>query len=131
MNYHLTAEKPNMTQPGVTRHIHYLENYYGVRLFEYNGRQLTRTRQAGLLKRHLDSVLTEVRALKEALAAADVLRLQVGATKTIGEFVLCDAVQAFFGKKQPHSGADRGQHRGAAGNALPRRAGFRRYRGGF
>lgn len=32
MNYRRTAEKLNMTQPGVTQHIHYLENYYGVKL---------------------------------------------------------------------------------------------------
>ena len=38
MNYRRTAEKLNMTQPGVTQHIHYLENYYGVKLFEYDGR---------------------------------------------------------------------------------------------
>ena len=46
MNYRRTAEKLNMTQPGVTQHIHYLENYYGVKLFEYNGKTLTKTKNA-------------------------------------------------------------------------------------
>ena len=46
MNYRRTAERLNMTQPGVTQHIHYLENYYGVKLFEYNGRTLSRTKNA-------------------------------------------------------------------------------------
>lgn len=32
MNYRRTAERLQMTQPGVTQHIHYLENYYGVKL---------------------------------------------------------------------------------------------------
>ena len=37
MNYRRTAERLQMTQPGVTQHIHYLENYYGVKLFVYDG----------------------------------------------------------------------------------------------
>ena len=53
MNYRKTAQLLNMTQPGVTQHIHHLEEFYGVKLFSYTGRQLTRTRQAELLKRHL------------------------------------------------------------------------------
>lgn len=40
MNYRRTAERLQMTQPGVTQHIHYLENYYGVKLFVYDGHQL-------------------------------------------------------------------------------------------
>lgn len=31
MNYRKTAELLNMTQPGVTQHIQYLEKYYGVK----------------------------------------------------------------------------------------------------
>ena len=54
MNYRRTAEKLNMTQPGVTQHIHYLENYYGVKLFEYDGRTLSRTKNAQRLKRYFD-----------------------------------------------------------------------------
>ena len=50
MNYRKTAEKLNMTQPGVTQHIHYLEGYYGVKLFEYNGRSLSKTENAEMLK---------------------------------------------------------------------------------
>ena len=45
MNYRRTAEKLNMTQPGVTQHIHYLENYYGVKLFEYDGRALSKNKK--------------------------------------------------------------------------------------
>ena len=61
MNYRKTAEKLNMTQPGVTQHIHYIENYYGVKLFSYNGKTLSRTPNAEILKRHIDSILSEER----------------------------------------------------------------------
>ena len=40
MNYRRTAERLQMTQPGVTQHIHYIENYYGVKLFIYDGHRL-------------------------------------------------------------------------------------------
>ena len=96
MNYRRTAEKLNMTQPGVTQHIHYLENYYGVKLFEYDGRQLSRTKQADLLKRHFESVRAEEISLKEDFVQADRLHLKVGATKTIGEFVIVPDVRKFL-----------------------------------
>ena len=100
MNYRRTAEKLNMTQPGVTQHIHYLENYYGVRLFVYDGRQLTRTGQAERLKRHFDSVRAEERSLREGFTQTDTVHLKVGATKTIGEFVIVPAVSAFLSRER-------------------------------
>lgn len=96
MNYHKTAEKLNMTQPGVTQHIHYLEHYYGVKLFEYNGRQLTRTNEAERLKHYFESVRAEGIALKESFMQPGSLHLKVGATKTIGEFVIPPTVSNFL-----------------------------------
>ena len=96
MNYRRTAEKLNMTQPGVTQHVHYLENYYGVKLFEYNGRQLTRTKQAEQLKRYFESVRAEEISLKEDFVQTDKIHLKVGATKTIGEFVIVPEVRRFL-----------------------------------
>ncbi len=96
MNYRRTAEKLNMTQPGVTQHIHYLENYYGVKLFEYDGRTLSKTKQAEQLKRHFESVRAEEISLKEDFVQTDKLHLRIGATKTIGEFVIVPEVREFL-----------------------------------
>jgi len=96
MNYRRTAEKLNMTQPGVTQHIHYLENYYGVKLFEYDGRTLSKTRQAERLKRYFESVRAEEISLKEDFVQTDRLHLRIGATKTIGEFVIVPEVRKFL-----------------------------------
>lgn len=96
MNYRKTAEKLNMTQPGVTQHIHYLENYYGAKLFEYDGRTLSKTPNALLLKRHLAAARAEEDALKQAFIPSSGLELRVGATKTIGEFVIVPQVEAFL-----------------------------------
>lgn len=96
MNYRRTAALLNMTQPGVTQHIQYLEKRYGVKFFTYEGRRLQRTREAEIFKRHLDSIITEERAMREELSCSGRLLLNVGATKTIGEFVLADTVRKFL-----------------------------------
>ena len=46
MNYRKTAELLNMTQPAVTQHIHFLEEQYGCKLFSYDRRTLTMTKEA-------------------------------------------------------------------------------------
>lgn len=40
-NYTKTAEKLHMTQPAVTQHIKYLEQYYGTKLFYYDEKKKT------------------------------------------------------------------------------------------
>ncbi len=102
MSYHRTAKLLNMTQPGVTHHIHYLENYYGVKLFSYNGKTLTKTRGAEILKRHIDSILAEEQEIFREFSQKEKLVLNVGATKTIGEFVLVPIVRRFL-KDENHS----------------------------
>lgn len=96
MNYHQTAEKRKMTQPGVTQHIKYLEKLYGVKLFHYQGRTLYRTPEAEQFKRHLDSMLAEEQAMREEFTQKTGVSLRVGATKTIGEFVLPPIISRFL-----------------------------------
>lgn len=98
MNYRRTAENLNMTQPGVTQHIHFLENHYGVRLFRYDGRMLTRTRDADLLKKYFEGVRAGEADLMQRLGHSDIIELKIGATKTIGEFVLAGDVRRFLEK---------------------------------
>lgn len=96
MNYRKTAEKLNMTQPGVTQHIHYLENYYGVKLFEYDGRALRRTQNADRLKRYFEGALAEEADIRESFANNDMIHIRVGATKTIGEFVIGEQIRNYL-----------------------------------
>ena len=102
MNYRKTEEELNMTQPGVTQHIHYLEKQYGVKFFKYEGRTLYRTKEAEIFKRHLDSILAEECSMRREFSETKQLILNVGATKTIGEFVLVSAVKDFL-KEPDHS----------------------------
>lgn len=97
MNYRKTAEILNMTQPGVTQHIHFLEKAYNTKLFQYDGKTLSRTHSAEQLKRSLERMLAEEYALKIAFQNSDEYYLRVGATKTIGEFVILPIASRFAG----------------------------------
>lgn len=96
MNYHNAAQARNMTQPGVTQHIQYLEKQYGVKFFRYEGRTLYRTPEAERFKRYLDQAMAEERALREEFSRKARVHLRIGATKTIGEFVLPPTVDRFL-----------------------------------
>ena len=96
LNYRRTAEKLNMTQPGVTQHVHYLENYYGTKLFEYDGRTVTRTKNAERLKNYFERTRTEQLALRQSFHEKGPVKLRVGATKTIGEFVILPQIERFL-----------------------------------
>ena len=96
MNYRKTAERLHITQPGVTQHIHYLENYYGVKLFEYDGRTLSRTKYAKRLKQYFDSAKTEEASIRKEFVPSDTVHLTIGATKTIGEFVVMPEIRRYL-----------------------------------
>ena len=96
MNYRITAQKLNMTQPSVTQHIQYLEKYYGCKLFEYNGRQLHMTNEAITLKKYAASMNYQENQLRQALLPPKGLSLTIGATKTIGEYVIPSQVVHFL-----------------------------------
>lgn len=96
MNYRKTAEILNMTQPAVTQHIHYLENYYGCKLFIYDRRSLKMTPEAKLLKKCAENVLYQEKKLKSEISEKKSVSLSVGATKTIGEYVIAGHISAFL-----------------------------------
>lgn len=90
MNYHAAAEKLCMTQPAVTQHIRALEQHYGCRLLHWDGRRLTLTHQGETLRTHAVAERQREHRLRAELTQPKEVRLRIGATKTIGEFVLAD-----------------------------------------
>lgn len=90
LNYTKTALHLHMTQPAVSQHIHYLEEYYQVKLFEIVGKQVYKTKageklyQATLTMRHDENSLRDL--LKEE--ENETMPLSLGTTKTIGDYVM-------------------------------------------
>ncbi|WP_312426728.1 LysR family transcriptional regulator [Lacrimispora sp.] len=98
MNFTKAASELHITQPAVSHHIHYLENKYGVRLFEYNGKKVNLT-EAG--KVFLSAAITmkddelHLKKIME-LQSGKGGRLVFGATMTIGEYVMPEALTRFL-----------------------------------
>lgn len=96
MNYRKTAQILNMTQPAVTQHIHFLENQYGCKLFDYDQHSLKMTREGMLLKRYCESVMYQEEKLFEKMKSGEKRLVMFGATKTIGEYVIPKQVEKFL-----------------------------------
>lgn len=101
MNYRAAAELLNITQPSVSQHIHYLEEHYGCKLFLYNGKQLSMTPEAEILKYHAEIMHYQEQRLLQDLIPQKGHTLSIGATKTIGEYVIAEQVAGFL--KEPEN----------------------------
>lgn len=93
MNYRATAEALNMTQPAVTQHIHYLEKEYHCKLFLYDGKQLSKTSEAKALEIYLRSICYNDENFRQSLKTAPIKKISVGATKTIGDYMIAEKIQ--------------------------------------
>lgn len=98
LNYRRTAELLNMTQPGVTQHIRFLENTYNVKLFEYDGKTVSRTCYADMLKKHLNYMIDEEKALRNSFKLPETSFLKIGATRTIGEFEIAPLIKRYLSR---------------------------------
>ena len=100
MNYTLAAQRLHITQPAVTQHIRALEAQYGCKLFVYDGKKLNKTPQGELLERSGNALRYQEARTLEALHNEERLHLSIGATKTIGEFVIPHLIANYL--KNPH-----------------------------
>ena len=105
MNYTRAAEKLNISQPAVSQHIQYMEDYYGVRLFRFIGKKLILTDAGRLLQRSLTAFHNNEIYLKEQLSFINDKKqtLRFGATLTVGDFMIARPLSDFLSK---HKGAD-------------------------
>lgn len=90
LNYTKAAEELNITQPGVSQHIKYLENYYRGKLFTYSNKILTLTRAGEELKNAMLSIKHDNIYLQKRLSqqSSNINSIQFGSTLTIGEFMI-------------------------------------------
>lgn len=96
MNYRLAADRLHLSQPAVTKQIQSLEQLLGTKLFYYDGHVLHKTESCLLLERYAVSQQYQYEELLLAIEEKDRLALRVGATKTIGDYVLIDAIKEYL-----------------------------------
>lgn len=95
MNYRKTADILGITQPAVTQHIHYLEGKYDCVLFEYHKGRLIKTDAARLLEQYARVLRQQDQYLRNKLGKF-VRELKIGATKTIGDYVLKEDIRRYL-----------------------------------
>ncbi|MFV0516845.1 MAG: LysR substrate-binding domain-containing protein [Aminipila sp.] len=102
MNFTKAAEKLNITQPAVSQHIKYLEELYGVKLFQFNGKKINITESGKLLLNTAITMKHDEIHLKENLKAQQEKNqtLNFGATLTIGEFLMPEKLAAIIKEKE-------------------------------
>ena len=96
MNYRVAAEQLHLSQPAVTKQIQTLEQALHTKLFCYDGHSLHKTEACLLLERYAISQQYQFEELQLAIADKRRLKLRIGATKTIGDYVLIDAIKAYL-----------------------------------
>jgi len=97
-NYTKTAEKLNITQPNVTQHIKFLEDYYQTDLIANKGKNFTLTEAgkalqayAKALMAHSERILPLLQDIKKRVKP-----LNFGATLTIGEYMVPPILHKVF-----------------------------------
>ena len=96
MNYRIAAERLHLSQPAVTKQIQSLEQALQTKLFYYDGHNLHKTEKCLLLERYAISMNYQFEELQMAIAEKERLQLRIGATKTIGDYVLIDAIKEYL-----------------------------------
>ena len=98
LSYTKAAEQLHITQPAVSQHIHYLEQSYGVTLFQMQGRKIQLTAAGELLLQAATTIRHDDAYLRERLrtAAGEKKKMTFGVTFTIGEFVIAGAIAKFI-----------------------------------
>lgn len=86
-SYTETARKLHITQPAVTQHIKYLEKYYDVKLFYYEGSKLMLTSEGEVLKEYAKAMKANSNRMKVMLKnKKDKYPIKFGATLTVAEY---------------------------------------------
>ncbi len=98
MNFTKAAKELNITQPAVSQHIRFLEEYYQQKLFHYEGKKLYLTKAGKILRSTALTMLHDEIALKKQMEQSEeeVKSIRFGATMTIGEFVMIDILKRYL-----------------------------------
>ena len=88
MNYRKAAELLHLTQPAITKQIKSLEHTFQTRLFNYDGHILHKTESCLMLEQYAISMQYNYEELMLAMHKSKRTLLRIGATKTIGDYVL-------------------------------------------
>lgn len=89
MNFTRASEQLNITQPAVSQHIRFLENYYQAKLFRYEGKKLQLTRAGEILRSASLTMMHDELSMRSQMQKADTgEQIRFGATRTVGDVLM-------------------------------------------
>lgn len=93
-----TAEKLHITQPAVSHHIKYLEDYYQTKLYTYKNRNFLLTKAGEVLYDYTNSFYSDSERIRDQLPllASQSHKLRLGAERSAGESFLGPLILDFM-----------------------------------
>ncbi len=90
MSFTKAAEELNITQPAVSQHIKYIEDFYNTKLFLFNGKKMSLTKEGQILLNASTTMLHDSIHLKDTLGLIkrEEKKISFGVTLTVGEYVI-------------------------------------------
>lgn len=101
LNFTKAAEELFVTQSAVTKHIHEIEHYFNVKVFERNGSKIKLTSQGQTLLQYTEQLITIYNNLEfemNALSKRHNGKLRIGASTTVAQYVLPPVLASFHKK---------------------------------
>lgn len=99
MNYTKASQYLNITQPAVSGHIRYLEEYYGVKLFTYVGKKMQLSEAGKILLEVATTLKHDDIFLKKKLGSLSLKQeLVFGATLSVGEYIMPNVIDKLLNK---------------------------------
>ena len=94
------AELLHITQPAVSQHMKYLEEFYGCKLIDTANRKISLTHQGALLREFAMTVFSDSKHFKQNISSveADTMQFSFGATLSIGEYVMPEILSRLLTK---------------------------------
>lgn len=98
LNFTKAAKELNITQPAVSQHIRYLEEFYNIKIFRFEGKKIYLTDEGNALYQASVTMKHDEKYLKENINKLNKgkNRLFFGATLTIGEFVIAKQLKNYL-----------------------------------
>jgi len=103
LSFTRAAEALHLTQPGISKHIKNLEEFYGTRLFDRLGKKVVLTQAGEILfktTRNIFKLIPESKVIVDDLQGLGNGKLSVGASIMIGTYILPD-LMGVFRRKHP------------------------------
>ncbi len=101
LSFTKAAEELYITQPAVTRHVHEIEKYFKIKLFERNGNKIKLTAAGDTLLQYTEQLFALYNNLEFELngfSKRHAGKLRIGASTTVAQYVLPPVLAAFHKK---------------------------------